>query len=104
MSQKPQLEEHQVTGTLKDYIRQRGGNYNTWNIGICQNMPDIVPLLYSTHRKCWVHCRISSLNIAQKVLDQCINELGMKSQADSLYQNSGPCVIYAYNRMDTNSC
>jgi hypothetical protein len=34
MNQIPPNEEHQIIETLSAYIQDKGGDYNTWSIGI----------------------------------------------------------------------
>jgi hypothetical protein len=102
MNQIPPNEEHQIIETLSAYIQDKGGDYNTWSIGICKDMPDIVPLLHSTHSKYWVYYKISSFHIAEGVLNRCVSKLGMNAQNSSIRRDEGPCTVYAYKKMDTN--
>jgi hypothetical protein len=102
MSQKQLNEEYKIIEAIKGYIKDEGGDYGTWSVGICQDMPDIVPLLYSTRCKQWMYYRISSPHIAKEVLELCVNRLGMKARYDSQYQGNSPCIVFVYKRLDTN--
>ena len=102
MKQKQLNEEHQIVEAIKSYIKDEGGDYNAWSVGICQDMPDIVPLLYSARCKQWMYYRISAPRVAKEVVDLCVNNLGMKARCDSQHQGNGPCIIFVYKRLEAN--
>src|SRR4030042_891180 len=98
MTQNTSNDELQIIDTIKNYIQERGGDYSSWSIGICQDIPDIVSVLYNANNKHWVYYKIPSLNIAKKVLNQCVNQLGMNTNHSAPCQDEGPCNVYAYRR------
>jgi hypothetical protein len=102
MKQKQLNEENQIVEAIKSYIKEEGGEYNAWSVGICQDMPDIVPLLYSARCKQWMYYKISAPRVAKEVLDLCVNNLGMKARHGLQHHGDSSCIIFVYKRLDIN--
>lgn len=98
MGKKPSNEAQVIIDTIKDYIQEKGGDFNAWSTGISTDVPEMVLLLLGVHHKHWTYCKTPSLRIAQEVLDYCVNTLGMDRNPVPLPHIGAACIVYVYKK------
>lgn len=87
---------------IKDYIQQRGGNYNFWYVGICQGAHDIIFDVLKMSSQFWMYIETESPQIAKEVLDYFVNTVGAKKDAGSTDHYEISSTVYVYKKAHTS--
>ena len=91
----------QITNQIKEYIREGGGEYRDWYVGISDNPIDPVTetlLLHKVQGHRFTYIETISPQVAREVADYFINTLGTEGNLNE-GKTSGTCqAVYVYKK------